>query len=101
MIDPVTYDWSKFEIVFYYDQPKETVFRAWATSSGLESFFIEHDVDLLWRSGSRIGLDLELYYEDLREQLDFARIWGDSAFDGQTVQRDHVLADGDVVEIHM
>jgi hypothetical protein len=39
----------------------------------VESFFIEHDVDLLWRSGSRIGLDLELYYEDLREQLDFPR----------------------------
>ena len=39
----------------------------------VESFFIEHDVDFLWRSGSRLGLDLELYYEDLREQLDFAR----------------------------
>jgi hypothetical protein len=37
----------------------------------VESFFIEHDVDFLWRSGSRLGLDLELYYEDLREQLDF------------------------------
>ncbi|MHC4233547.1 MAG: carbohydrate binding family 9 domain-containing protein [Planctomycetota bacterium] len=36
----------------------------------VESAFIEHDVDLLWRTGSRLGLDLELYYEDLREQLD-------------------------------
>ncbi|UCC14255.1 MAG: SRPBCC domain-containing protein [Gammaproteobacteria bacterium] len=42
MIDPEAYDWSRFEIVFYYDQPRERVFRAWATSSGLESFFIEH-----------------------------------------------------------
>ena len=42
MIDPVTYDWSKFEIVFYYDQPRATVFQAWATSSGLQSFFIDH-----------------------------------------------------------
>ena len=30
----------------------------------------------------------------------FARVWGSGAFEGQTVQRDHVLADGDVVEIH-
>jgi len=40
-------------------------------------------------------------HKDLRQQIKFARIWGDSAFDGQTVQRDHVLADGDVVEIHI
>ncbi len=39
----------------------------------VESAFIEHDVDLLWRSGSRIGLDLELYYEDVREELYFPR----------------------------
>jgi hypothetical protein len=36
----------------------------------VESAFIEHDFDLLWRAGSRLGLDLELYYEDLREPLD-------------------------------
>ena len=42
MIDPETYDWSRFEIVFYYDQPVDAVFRAWATPSGLESFFIEN-----------------------------------------------------------
>jgi uncharacterized protein YndB with AHSA1/START domain len=41
MIDPDTYDWSTFEIVFYYDRPVGEVFRAWATAEGLESFFIE------------------------------------------------------------
>jgi uncharacterized protein len=39
-------------------------------------------------------------HKDLREQMKFARIWGPSAFDGQTVQGEHVLAEGDVVEIH-
>lgn len=39
----------------------------------VESAFVEHDVDLLWRSGARLGLDLELYYEDLRDTLDFPR----------------------------
>jgi hypothetical protein len=39
----------------------------------VESAFVEHDLDLIWRSGSRLGLDAELYYEDLPEQLDFPR----------------------------
>jgi ribosome-interacting GTPase 1 len=39
-------------------------------------------------------------HKDVLEQLKFARIWGKNVFDGQTVQREHVLDDGDVVEIH-
>lgn len=39
-------------------------------------------------------------HKDLHDQLRFARIWGAGVFDGQTVQRDHVLSDGDVIEIH-
>ncbi len=35
------YDWTRFEICFYYDAPPESVFRAWATARGLESFFLE------------------------------------------------------------
>jgi uncharacterized protein len=36
---------------------------------------------------------------DIAEQLKYARIWGPSAFDGQKVRADHVLEDGDVVEL--
>ena len=39
-------------------------------------------------------------HRDLAETLKFARIWGDSAIDGQQVSRDHVLADRDLVELH-
>jgi hypothetical protein len=39
-------------------------------------------------------------HKDLLTGMKFARVWGPSAFDGQTVQRDHVLMEGDVVEIH-
>ena len=36
------------------------------------------------------------------EKLKSARIWGTSAtFEGQTVTRDHVLADRDIVELHV
>ncbi|GJM43273.1 MAG: hypothetical protein DHS20C21_01150 [Gemmatimonadota bacterium] len=43
-MNPGTYDWTRFELVFYYDAPLEAVFRAWATSGGLASFFIERSV---------------------------------------------------------
>jgi ribosome-interacting GTPase 1 len=34
--------------------------------------------------------------------LKFARLWGPSAkFDGQAIQKDHVLQDGDIVELHL
>lgn len=41
MIDPERYDWSTFEIVFYYDASVGDVFRAWSSPEGLESFFVE------------------------------------------------------------
>jgi uncharacterized protein len=40
-------------------------------------------------------------HRDVADRLRFARIWGKQArFDGQQVDREHVLADGDVVELH-
>ncbi len=40
-------------------------------------------------------------HKDFVTNLKFARIWGESVYDGQMIQRDHVLQDGDVVEIHI
>jgi ribosome-interacting GTPase 1 len=40
-------------------------------------------------------------HQDLAARLHFARLWGPHArFDGQQVDRGHVLGDGDVVELH-
>jgi hypothetical protein len=50
--------------------------------------------------GSTVGDLAQRIHKDLLANFRFARIWGPSAFDGQTVQRDHVLAESDVVEIH-
>lgn len=38
-------------------------------------------------------------HKDFYSQLKSARIWGSSTFQGQLVGRDHVLQDGDVVEL--
>lgn len=39
-------------------------------------------------------------HRDLEESVKSARVWGGAAFDGQTVGRDHVVSDKDVVELH-
>jgi len=40
-------------------------------------------------------------HKDFVENLKLARVWGDGVYDGQPVGRDHVLHDGDVVELHI
>jgi hypothetical protein len=40
-------------------------------------------------------------HKDFLEHLKAARIWGDGVFDGQLVGREHVLHDGDVVELRI
>ena len=39
-------------------------------------------------------------HQDLADKLKFAKIWGSTASDGQTVGRDFVLSDRDLVELH-
>jgi ribosome-interacting GTPase 1 len=39
-------------------------------------------------------------HRDLATHLKFARLWGEGVHEGQTVQRDHVLHDRDIVELH-
>ncbi|WP_242346617.1 GTPase [Anaeromyxobacter terrae] len=39
-------------------------------------------------------------HHEVAAHLKFARIWGHARFEGQQVDRHHVLADGDVVELH-
>jgi len=40
-------------------------------------------------------------HQDFARQLKEARVWGTDVFDGQSVSRDHVLHDGDVVELRV
>jgi len=40
-------------------------------------------------------------HKEFVQKLKYARIWGSGEFDGQPVSRDHVLRDGDVVELHI
>jgi ribosome-interacting GTPase 1 len=40
-------------------------------------------------------------HKDFLAKLKYARIWGSGKHDGIMVKRDHVLQDGDVIELHM
>jgi len=41
-----------------------------------------------------------IVHKDFAHRLKYARIWGERTFDGQMVQREHVLQDGDILELH-
>jgi ribosome-interacting GTPase 1 len=46
--------------------------------------------------------DLAMHvHKEIAERLKYARLWGHARFDGQQVDRHHVLADKDVVELHV
>jgi len=53
----------------------------------------------------QIGSNLEEFavkvHKDFLQNFKTARIWGKDVFDGQLVGRDHILNDGDIVELHM
>jgi len=40
-------------------------------------------------------------HKDFLTKLKYARIWGRTVHDGMMVQRDYVMQDGDIVEIHL
>jgi len=39
-------------------------------------------------------------HKDFGKKMKYARIWGSGKFDGVMVKRDHVLQDGDIIELH-
>jgi ribosome-interacting GTPase 1 len=52
-------------------------------------------------AGSTVLEMAALVHRDFAQGLKSARIWGTGVYDGQTVKRDHVLHDRDIVELHL
>ena len=51
--------------------------------------------------GSTVVEMAESIHKDFAHQLKYARIWGSGKFDGQRVQRDYIVQEGDIIEIHI
>jgi ribosome-interacting GTPase 1 len=52
------------------------------------------------KQGSTVLQAARAIHKDLAEGFKFARIWGKGKYDGQMVERDYLLQDGDLLEIH-
>jgi len=53
------------------------------------------------RRGGTVLDVARLVHKDVARGLKFARMWGDEVFDGQQVGPDHLVSDGDIVELHL
>jgi ribosome-interacting GTPase 1 len=56
---------------------------------------------IVLRRGSTIVEMAATIHKDFARQLKFARVWGGTKFSGQRVQRDYVVQEGDIVELHI
>jgi uncharacterized protein len=52
-------------------------------------------------AGSTLVEFAAVVHRDFAENLKSARLWGTGAYPGQSIPRDHVLHDGDIVELHV
>ena len=60
------------------------------------------DLPFVLPIGSTVGAFAGKVHQDFAENMKSARVWGKSvAFEGQTVSREFVLQDGDIVELNM
>jgi len=60
----------------------------------------DEDKPFTVRRGGTILDVAHLVHKDIARDLKFARVWGTDVFDGQQVGPDHLVSDGDRVELH-
>lgn len=72
------------------------IIRVYAKPPGEEA---DLDTPFVLKRGSTVLDMAEKIHRDFYDNLKSARVWGSSMFDGQMVQRDYVLQDGDIVEL--
>lgn len=73
------------------------VIRVYSKPPGKEADFT---APFVLKIGSTVEEFAGKVHKDFLEKLKMARLWGQHVYDGQPVGRDHVLEEGDVVELH-
>jgi small GTP-binding protein len=74
------------------------IVRIYSKPPGKEPDFSE---PFVLRKGGTVAEFAEKIHQDFFEKLKMVRVWGSGVYDGQMVSRDHVLHDGDVVELRI
>lgn len=74
------------------------IIRVYAKPPGKEP---DYAAPFVLKRGSTVADLAAKVHRDFAQNLAAARVWGSATFDGQMVQRDHVLQDRDVVELRI
>jgi ribosome-interacting GTPase 1 len=88
----------------YFERLKQVVFerleivRVYSKPPGKEPDF---SAPFVMKRGGTVEEFAGKVHQDFLANLKSARVWGSAAYDGQMVGRDHVLEDGDVVELRI
>ena len=56
---------------------------------------------IILEKGSTLEMAATSIHKSFAQRMKYARIWGSGKFDGVAVKRDHVLQDGDIIELHL
>jgi ribosome-interacting GTPase 1 len=56
---------------------------------------------ILLERGSTLEMAAASIHKSFAMRMKYPRIWGSGKFDGVAVKRDHVLQDGDIIELHL
>ena len=74
------------------------IIRVYTKSPGKE---VDRSEPIILKRGSRVIDAARTLHKDFASKLRYARMWGSSRFEGQKVQKDHPLEDGDTLEFHI
>ena len=61
----------------------------------------EHNAPFVFKKGSTVEDLAGKIHKEFVDKFKFAKVWGKEVYDGQMIQRDYVLQDEDVVELHL
>jgi uncharacterized protein len=73
------------------------IIRIYAKSPGKP---VDKTAPFVLKRNSNVGDFATKVHKDIEKNMKTARVWGEGVFDGQMVQKDHILYDEDVVEVN-
>jgi ribosome-interacting GTPase 1 len=74
------------------------IIRVYTKAPGKKPDFTE---PIILKRGSKLDDAAAEVHKDFAAKLKYARIWGSGKHDGLMAKRDHILEDGDIIELHL
>jgi len=74
------------------------IIRVYTKAPGMKPVFTD---PVVLKRGSTLEDAAAEVHKDFRDKLKYARLWGSGKHDGIMVKRDHIMHDGDIIELHL